>query len=141
MTHDQIFEFANGFALLGWLPLIIAPRWKWTSKIVIGFVVLILSLIYFYLFFKSLGFIEPSDFSSLRSVMAMFTNPGAVVMGWVHYLAFDLIVGWWITRDAQKESIGHLWIVPSLLLTFILGPLGLLSYLIVRTIKTRRYPV
>ena len=141
MTHDQIFDYANGLASLGWLVLIFAPNWKWTGKIVIGLIVVLLSLIYFYLFFKSLGFIEPSDFSSLRSVMGMFTNPGAVVMGWVHYLAFDLMVGWWMTRDAHNEGVGHLWIVPSLLLTFILGPLGLLCYLVIRTIKTKSYPL
>ncbi|HYJ37307.1 MAG TPA: abscisic acid-deficient protein Aba4 family protein, partial [Chitinophagaceae bacterium] len=75
----------------------------------------------------------------LPGVMELFTQPGIVVAGWVHYLAFDLMIGIFIRRNAIKHRINHWLIVPSLLFTFMLGPIGLLLYLIIRTITTKQY--
>jgi len=44
------------------------------------------------------------DFGSLQSVMALFTEEHAVLAGWIHYLAFDLLVGMWILN--QNRTIG-----------------------------------
>jgi hypothetical protein len=46
----------------------------------------------------------------------------------VHYLAFDLFVGSWEVRDSQRRRMPHLFIIPSLVLTFLLGPVGFLTY-------------
>ena len=63
---------------------------------------------------------------------ALFDNPWALLAGWTHYLAFDLFIGGWEVRDAQRRGIPHLLIVPALVLTFLLGPAGLLLYLAIR---------
>jgi hypothetical protein len=52
--------------------------------------------------------------------------------GWLHYLAFDLFIGAWEVRDAQRHGIPHLLVIPCLLLTFLLGPIGLLCYMAAR---------
>src|SRR4051812_21348401 len=52
-----------------------------------------------------------------------------LLAGWTHYLAFDLFVGRWEVRDAQRRGIPHLLITPALVLTFLLGPAGFLFYL------------
>jgi hypothetical protein len=70
---------------------------------------------------------------SLDGVVALFQSRGMVVAGWLHYLAFDLFVGIWITLDARVHNFRHWWIVPSLLLTFMLGPAGLLTYYLLRS--------
>lgn len=57
-----------------------------------------------------------------------------LLAGWVHYLAFDLFVGTWEVQDAVKNSVSHLLVIPCLLLTFLFGPIGLLSYFAVRTV-------
>jgi len=55
-----------------------------------------------------------------------------LIAGWVHYLAFDLLVGSWIVKDAQEKQIHHGWIVPILVMTFMFGPLGWASYVVLR---------
>jgi len=78
-------------------------------------------------------------FGSLNGVMELFTNKTAVTAGWVHYLVFDLMVGIWEKKNGMKYNIHHLLLVPCFLLTFMLGPLGLLLYLLIRFIKTKQY--
>jgi hypothetical protein len=72
-------------------------------------------------------------FSSLAGVSALFDNPLGLLAGWTHYLVFDLFIGGWEVRDAQRRGISHLLIVPALVLTFLLGPGGLLLYLAIRS--------
>ena len=55
-----------------------------------------------------------------------------LLAGWTHYLAFDLFIGGWEVRDAQRRGIPHLLVVPALVLTFLFGPAGLLLYLAIR---------
>jgi len=64
--------------------------------------------------------------------MVAFTVPEAVIAGWLHYLVFDLFVGAWEVRDAQKRGINHWLVVPCLFFTLILGPVGLLLYIALR---------
>ena len=65
---------------------------------------------------------------------------GAAVLlaGWVHYLAFDLLVGAWIVRTARAEGIPHWAVMPCLILTFLFGPAGLLAFAILRFTLTRK---
>jgi hypothetical protein len=65
---------------------------------------------------------------SLAEVQALYAEPGVLVAGWVHYLAFDLFVGAWIAERGAALGLPHGWLVPVLLLTFLLGPLGLLAF-------------
>jgi hypothetical protein len=78
-------------------------------------------------------------FSSLASVRTLFDNPWLLLAGWTHYLAFDLFVGGWEVRDAQRHGISHLLIVPALVLTFVFGPAGLLLYLAIRWFASQRW--
>ena len=71
-------------------------------------------------------------FDSLANVMKLFTNEWAVLAGWIHYLAFDLFVGSWEVKDAQANGISHWFVIPCLILTFLLGPIGFLLYSILR---------
>jgi hypothetical protein len=61
-----------------------------------------------------------------------------LLAGWTHYLAFDLFIGGWEVRDAQRRGVPHLFIVPALVLTFLLGPAGLLLYLATRWFASRK---
>jgi len=72
-------------------------------------------------------------FGSLREVAALFANPWLLLAGWIHYLAFDLFVGAWEVRDAAENAVPHWLVIPCLALTFLFGPVGLLSYFGART--------
>jgi len=65
-------------------------------------------------------------------VAQLFENHWLLLAGWVHYLAFDLFIGAWETRDAMARRIPRLLLAPCLVLTFMLGPIGLLCYHAVR---------
>jgi hypothetical protein len=80
---------------------------------------------------------EGASFGSLEGVMLFMSTPHGVLVGWVHYLVFDLFVGAWEARDARRRGIHHALLVPCLLLTLMLGPIGLLLYLVLRFVRTR----
>ncbi len=134
MNAETVFSIANTLALIGWILLIFAPRWKWTQKVVVsGGVSLLLSVAYLILVVLFFGKAE-GGFGSLADVMKLFTNQWATLAGWLHYLAFDLLVGGWEVRDAQSRGISHWFVIPCLVLTFLLGPIGFLLYHILRLV-------
>lgn len=69
---------------------------------------------------------------------AIFASDVGVVIGWTHYLAFDLFVGLWIARDADGKSISRYVQAPILLATLFAGPVGLGIWLLVREPAARR---
>ena len=131
MTAEQLFSIANLAAMAGWLALIFLPRLRWTSTVVPLVVPALLAVFYIALLVVALPSSE-GGFNSLAGVRALFENQWALLAGWVHYLAFDLFVGGWEVRDAQRRGVRHWLLVPSLILTFLFGPSGLLLYLATR---------
>jgi len=140
MSPDSVFQTCSTIAMAGWLALlIISPLWSSFDKFLIGIIITLFAIVYAWLIFQVFSPGDFEKFGSLNGVMELFTNKTAVTAGWVHYLAFDLLTGIWIKKNAQKYNIHHLILIPCLLLTFMLGPIGLLLYLLVRAIKTKQY--
>ena len=138
--YESLFQYAGQLTMLGWILLALVPQWKYTRPIVqYGIISILLSFLYAYLIFfgGDGGGIDISAFGSLEGVMGLFTDPRAVLAGWVHYLAFDLWVGSWEVGDALKRGINRWLVLPCLLFTFMLGPVGLLMYLLLRLIVTK----
>ena len=75
---------------------------------------------------------EEGGFGSLQDVMLLFKNESAVLAGWVHYLAFDLLIGRWIATDASSHKISKWFVAPCLVCTFMFGPVGFLLYFILK---------
>ena len=140
MSPDSIFQTCSTIAMVGWLVLlVISPFWSSLDKFLIGIIITLFAIVYAWLIFQVFSPGDFEKFGSLNGVMELFTDKTAVTAGWVHYLAFDLLTGIWIKKNAQKYNIHHLILIPCLLLTFMLGPIGLLLYLLVRSIKTKQY--
>lgn len=139
MDPDPIFRFANMAAIAGWLLLVLAPHSRVTTRIVHSALLpLVLSAVYLVLIIVHFGKGEGS-FATLDGVMALFTDRHMVLAGWIHYLAFDLFMGAWEVRDARRLGIRHLIVVPCLLLTFMLGPIGLLLWFVIRSSMRREH--
>ena len=137
MTAETAFQIVNLGVLPFWLLLLVAPRWKWTQRIVHSvFIVAVLGAIHLITVLTA-NFPEGTSGMSLRAAMLMFDEPWAMVACWVHYLAFDLFVGAWLVRDAIRRKIPHLAVVPCLVLTNQLGPTGFLAYLLLRAVLRR----
>lgn len=132
MDLATLFLVCNNGVLPAWLLLAVAPGWVWTQRLVHSvWIPLLLGVVYAVLIASSVGADSPdgASFGSLEGVMRFFTVPAAALAGWVHYLVFDLFVGAWEVRDARRQRIPHLAVIPCLALTLGLGPLGLLAYL------------
>lgn len=139
MDAAQLFGVANLLALSAWLTLavaLLAPHgasWAvWVGRWGGWGVPVLLSLLYVASFWA--GRHAPGGFESLSSVHQLFQEPKMLLAGWVHYLAFDLFVGYWQVRQARQHgfSLRRRWIVlPCLAATFWVGPLGLLLFLLV----------
>ena len=137
MKAEQIFSIANMLAVVGWLLILILPRWKGTRFVVLsGVLPLLLAVAYLILIVLFFGKAD-GGFDSLANVMKLFTNEWAVLAGWIHYLAFDLFVGSWEVRDSQRSGISHFLVIPCLVLTFLFGPVGFLLYSVLRFFLAR----
>ena len=139
LTPAFLFSLVNPAALLGWALLVLAPRWRGTRAVVLsGALPLLLAATYAVLI--AAHYVGPhgseGGFSSLDEVAALFRDRWALLAGWVHYLCFDMWTGAWELRDAQWRGVPHGLLVPCLLLTFMVGPVGLLLDFGVRS----RYP-
>jgi hypothetical protein len=132
VAADQLFSICNLAVLPGWILLVVAPRWRWTQRIAAAVLPLALAALYLtlvILYFRKSG----GGFGSLAQVSKLFENPYLLLAGWIHYLAFDLFTGSWQVRDSERLRIAHAYVVPCLLLTFLFGPVGLLTWFLIRT--------
>lgn len=128
MIFETAFSLASVVAMAGWLLLFASP-WvpKWSDRIAGNVLPTALSLGYLILF--AIPFDSSGGFGSLAGVMELFSREHAMLAGWIHYLAFDLFIGAWVCRKARQEGIRFVFVVPSLPLVFMLGPIGLLAFL------------
>ena len=138
MSNETTFSLANALVFPQWVLMIVAPRWRVTQWLVrTPLIPAVLAVLYAtYLFTSTGGSLDFMSFATLKGVMTLFQTGGEQVMlaGWIHYLAFDLVAGCYILRDAQERGIAHGWLVPCLLFSFMLGPIGMLLYMGVRVV-------
>jgi hypothetical protein len=138
MDLSLLFTICNTAVMPFWALLLLAPSWIWTQRLVHSAIVpVLLGVVYVALFATSPAAPEGAGFGSLEGVMLFFTIPQAVLVGWVHYLVFDLFVGAWESRDAVRRGIHPVAVAPCLVLTLMLGPTGLLAYLALRGVLRR----
>ena len=128
MDWETAFSIANIAAGLCWLALIFLPRsWPVLPGIIRLAVPLLLTVAYAALvlayFFRAEG-----GFDSLVRVRALFQSDPVLLAGWIHYLAFDLLVGTWIADEADRHGVSRLIQAPILFATFMFGPLGWLLF-------------
>jgi hypothetical protein len=117
--------------MAGWLLLVLVPRRRVAMTIAGTALPLTLAAIYLTIFVLNVRGAS-GGFSSLAGVAQLFDNRWLLLAGWVHYLAFDLFIGAWETRDAMARGVSRLLLAPCLFMTFMLGPIGLLAYHVVR---------
>jgi Domain of unknown function (DUF4281) len=134
MSFDPhvLFQISGPLAVLGWFALVFAPLAPRLADAMASLAIPVLLSVGYTALILVFWSGAPGGFDSLANVMALFTDPGVALAGWVHYLAFDLFVGAWITRAARAEGIPHLLILPCLALTFLFGPAGFLLFTALR---------
>lgn len=135
MTPDLIYYLIHVPIIPAWILIIFAPRSIWTDRIAHSVVMpLVLGLAYTWFLAQGLSgsASEGAGFHSLDAVMAAFAHPTGVLIGWTHYLVFDLFVGAWVARDAIRRGINQWAVLPCLFFCLMFGPIGLMIYLLLR---------
>jgi hypothetical protein len=140
MNLELIFSFVNSVAFVCWILLFVLYHKRWVYRILFSFVFTTMAGIYLFFILKGMSGSGGGGFDTLANVKALFSKDEAVLAGWIHYLVFDLFVGMWICQDADKRGINRWILLPCLLLTFLLGPTGLLLYVIIRIIYLKNFP-
>lgn len=139
LSPETIFQTCNTVALLCWLALAASTLIGATRRVVwpaTGLVVpALFAVAYVAALAAGLAKGGGGGFGSIAEVRQLFADDHALTAGWIHYLAFDLIVGTLIARDAARSGVSAVFTLPALALTFLFGPAGLLTYLVVRVAR------
>lgn len=142
MTPSDVFSVANGLAFSMWLLMIVLPHWKVTIKLIdLKIVPVLLSVIYLIYLINSIMTGPAMDFGSLQAVMELFNAESAVLAGWLHYLAFDMLVGMWMLDQNKSLQIHNAIMIPVLIATFMMGPIGFLLFTGIRLSKLKNEQV
>jgi hypothetical protein len=137
MPWDGLFTFVHVVALAGWAMLFLLPRGPRVAAYVLYLCVGLLCLTYTVMFASQFGAIISGDFFSIEGIRGLFASDAGIVIGWTHYLAFDLFIGQWIAKDADHKCFPRFAQIPVLILTLLAGPIGLLAWLFIRERRAR----
>ena len=133
-----LFGLTFAVAAPFWALMILLPRWSWTGRIIASpLIVLPAVLIYALLVIPAFGEVLPAVAApTLGGVRELLGTADGAAAAWAHLIAFDLFVGRWSWLDSRTRGVPALIMSPVLVLTILLGPLGLLAYLLIRTRHT-----
>ena len=133
LTYENIYLLANWGVIPFWLLLIFLPNNQITNfftQSIIPFLLLGVGYAYFsYKIFLEENIFDGFElYSGLDSLYSMFANEVLLLVFWLHFLALSLFMGAWMVRDSRKYLVPKIVIIPSLILTYFTGPMGLVIY-------------
>ena len=137
---ETFFQLSNLLVVPFWLLMILLPHWRWTKRIMQSLWIVV-PVAFFY------AILVAGDFTvllgelaspSLTAIAALLGTPEGALIGWLHFLAFDLFVGRWAYLDSRAHGFSAWFVSPILFFVFMFGPLGLLLYLAMRALLLRR---
>jgi len=139
MNNELVFSLVGLLSMSGWVTLIASPLIpRWSDRIAGTIVPVLLAIIYVTIVLTAPPQTE-GGFGTFAEVTLLFSNPGALMAGWVHFLAFDLLVGAWACRTGRREGMGFGWVLPCLPIIFLFGPGGFLAFSIARRVHRLVY--
>ena len=144
LSFENIYLWVNLGILPFWLMLIIIPNSKFTQILVNSIVLpLILSVAYVYLIYQTILLDGPlldvfKLYLSLDNLYTVFATESFLLVFWLHFLALNLFLGSWISRDGVKYSMSRGLVSVPLILVYFTGPLGLVLYWIIRVFYAKR---
>ena len=137
-TMETIYLWVNYGVIPIWLVLIFFPNSK-LNKIFLTsiFLPLIFGTIYIYIFYQLMLLNENildilNIYSGLAGLTYLFSNELFLLIFWVHFLAINLFLGSWVSRDSLKYNMPKIFSAISLVLIYFMGPVGLVVYWLLR---------
>ena len=144
LTHENIYLWANFTILPFWLMIMIIPNSKFTQFFVNSIILpLILSATYIYIIYQAVLTNEPifdvfKLYLSLDNLYILFATESFLLVFWLHFLALNLFLGSWISRDGIKYNMPRSLVFLPLILVYLTGPLGLVFYWIIRVFYAKK---
>jgi hypothetical protein len=137
LTFENIYLIANWGVIPFWLLLIFLPHHQITSFFTQSIIApLLLAVAYAYLSYTI--YLEGNIldgfelYSGLNGLYSMFASEALLLIFWLHFLAISLFAGSWIVRDGKKYFVPKIIVIPSIILTYFTGPIGLVIYWFMR---------
>ena len=138
LTIEMLYFWVNLGVLPLWFILIFFPQSQLCKYFVTSiFPIFILSGSYIFMLYKS--YLNSYDFIGnfnlyfgINNLSDLFSDNSYLMIFWIHFISINLFTGGWIVKDSQKFSINKILLVLPLLVTYLIGPLGLFIYWLIR---------
>ena len=144
LTFENIYMWMSFGILPFWVMLIIIPNSKFTTFFINSVILpLILSTAYIYVIYQAILLEEPildifKIYFSLENLYTLFATESFLLIFWLHFLAVNLFLGSWISRDGVKYNMTRSLVFIPLILVYFTGPLGLVLYWLIRVFYAKK---
>ena len=137
-TIEMLYYWVNLGVLPFWIILIFFPHSNLSRYFITSiFPILILSGSYIFILYKS--YLNSYDFINnftlylgIDYLSELFSDKSYLMMFWIHFVSINLFTGGWMVKDSQKFSINKIILAIPLILTYLIGPIGLFLYWLIR---------
>jgi len=144
LTFENIYMWTNFGVLPFWLMLLLIPASKLTQIVVNSIILpLIFATIYLYIIYQAILLEDPfTDFFkvyfNLDNLYTLFATESFLLIFWLHFVAINLFLGSWMSRDAIKYNISKRLVFIPLILIYLTGPLGIVLYWFIRIFFSKK---
>ena len=144
LTFEKIYIYISFGVLPFWILLILIPNSKITQIFVNSIILpIILSTAYVYVLYQSILLNEPfidifKLYLSIDNLYTIFATESFLLFFWIHFLALNLFLGSWVSRDSVKYNISRKIIFFPLILIYFAGPTGLVLYWFFRVFYSKK---
>ena len=143
-TIEILYYWVNLGVLPFWLILIFFPQSNLSRYFITSiFPFVVLAGTYIFVLYKS--YLNSYDFNnnfslylSLENLSDLFSDKSYLMLFWIHFISINLFVGGWIVKDSYKFSINKILIAIPLIITYFIGPIGLLIYWFLRIFYAKK---
>ena len=143
LSYENIYLIANWGVMPFWLLLIILPNHGVTNFFVQSIIAPLLlagaySFVAYNIFLEENILDSFELYQGLSGLYSVFSSEAFLLIFWLHFLAISLFVGTWISRDASRFMIPRFFTIISLILTYFMGPVGLVFYWFIRIFFSKK---
>ena len=133
-TNEMLYLWANIGVLPFWLLIIFFPQSNLCKYLATSiFPIFLLSGAYVFVLYKA--YLGSFDFNNnfslylgLGYISELFREEYYLLIFWIHFVSINLFVGGWILKDAQRFFVNKFLLAFPLVITYLIGPIGLFVY-------------
>ena len=143
-TIEMLYLWINIGVLPFWILIVFFPQSQLCKYLATSiFPIFLLSVAYIFILFKA--YLGSFDFANnfslylgLSSVSELFRDDYYLLMFWTHFVAVNLFISGWILKDAQKLYVNRILLAFPLIVTYLIGPIGIFIYWVIRIFYAKR---